>query len=226
MKKYAYIYIIFFCCLLLGWSNVCLGGDVMPSEIFPGYIQEEYAPESFPEYKEAWDSSFVASQREIKNSEVVKKFIEKFKPLKDSGLSKSLLNKIRGRMSFLLKYTPEKKGENHWQTFSQFLNNDKGGDCEEFAISEIIIIKSLFPEAEIYFAFGYKKAFLLGDDEDHSVAIVKIQEEFFILDFDRDTVNTEKNDYFIPYLLINIQSGNFYALYPNKSFHGQVARVE
>ncbi len=229
MKKNIYN-IIFFCCLLLGWSNSCFGGDATPSEVFPGYIQEKYAPESFPGYKKSWEASFEASQREMKNSEKnskVKKLLEKFRPLKEKGLNKKSLNKIQGSIVFSLEYVKEKDNDNNWQTLGQFLESEKG-DCEEFAIAEILVIKDLFPEAEVYFVFGYKKAILLGDDEDHSVAVVKIQDKFFIMDIGGDVVvNTEEEDKgFIPYLMIDIQSGGFYALYPEEFFHGQIARAE
>lgn len=217
MKKY----IIFFCFLLLGWSNVCFGGDATPSEIFPGYIQEKYTPESLLKDKIVWKASFGESMKEVEllEDKTLRRFVDSLDWLRGEELNKEGLIKIQ-KIVNLIKYVPEI--EDSWQTISQFLDN--GGDCEEFAIAKATIIRYFFPEAKLYFVLVYKK-FKKGGEQ-HALTVIKIRDEVFVLDFDRDVLGVEECDYFIPYLGIDVQSGEFFTLYPKKNFHGQIARAE
>lgn len=232
MKKNIYN-IIFFCCFLLfGWSNSCFGGNATPSEIFSGYIQEEYAPESFPEYKEFFDSSFVRSEEEINHPDKkLAEFLEGMKnQMKGNNFSSlKMLSEIQESVNSL---GHRKDKFDYWQSIGQTV--ESGGDCDDSAVAKAVLASIFFPESEVFLVQGRKdRGYFTG--EDHLVVVVRIKNEVFVLDDDSgkeldDVVGVEVfSAYYVPYMIMDVRRGIFSLLYPykDKFFPGQqVARVE
>lgn len=167
------------------------GGEGIPSNQIR--IGTQYSESDFRQLTK-WHS---VVSRETKNPFAFKnhtKTLSKIDPLKALSAANSYINSV--------KYVSDEKNynsEDYWATPTEFFKN--GGDCEDYAIAKyFLLIQSGFDPRTMYISVGRN----IKRNEIHAVLIVKVNNEFYILDNDVEYVyNSKTNRHFQPIYFVN-----------------------